>query len=882
MRALPVLLSRLLDVVLSRRRDRRVLEEVEQHLDRLTEEHMRRGLSHADAQLAARKSFGGVDQVVASYRDQRGWPWLSRLVEDVRFAGRQLSRDGSFSAIAVAVLALGVGVSHLFLTLTYAHTMRGLPIPAVDRVMFVSTATQQGPPQGLSFQEFRDLQALPTFSDLAAFSNTQVTLGGEGDVPDRIDAAYASAGGFEVAGATPVHGRLITAADDRVGSVPVLVLTERVWRDRYRTSPDVLGRTVLVGGQATTIVGVVSDASGFPSPAAVFLPLVHQPGIVDAARDARSLRVFGRLADGVDATDAAAAVVAAGARWVASYPASNRGVRAVVVPINERYNGPIQGWLPFMLAGLIVVAVASANVGNLLLTRGAARAREVAIRTALGASRGRIVRQLLVESMLMGAVASALGLLISRVALAAYRAGVPDNILPYWIDYSLDRVVMMILVALAIATVAACALLPAFVVSRADAASVLKDGGRAETGRRSRGWASTAFLAAELALAIVLLTQVGAATVNSLALDAPTDQLLDNTNVFTGALTLPANGEAAGEWRRLFLDNVRARMATLPGVTTVSLSSHLPLGGAFGRRLRISDRPAAAGAADPQIGALDVAPGYFETLGLPVTRGRSFNVADARSEAATVVINERLASLYFPGVEPVGQRIAVVPEGAATMAPEWRTVVGVVADVRQRPVPEVQPLAYLPMGGAPPAIAWLMVRSAANAGRLAAPVREALRQIGPTIPLSNPRTLAAATRDLTWAGRISARLALVVCLATFILATVGLYAVVAHRAAQRRREFGLRVVLGARATSLVALVTGHVRSAMGIGLVVGVAGAVAWDRAFSPVPQKAFRVADPLVLAVALGVLVLVAGLGCALPIRRAIGVSPADLLREE
>lgn len=882
MRRIVVMLSRLLDIVFRGRRDRRVLEEVQQHIELLIEEHIGRGLSRPDAERAARKRFGGVDQMIAAYQDQRGWPWLTRLVEDAQFAARQVRRDGGFSATAMAVLALGVGVSHMFLTLAYAHTMRGLPIPAVERVMFLSTVTQQGPSQGLSFLEFRDLQALPAFSALAAFSNTQVTLGGEGEVPDRIEAAYASVGGFEVAEATPVLGRLITAADDRVGGVPVLVLTERVWRDRYAMSADVLGRTALVGGQATTIVGVVSDASAFPSPAAVFIPLVHQPGIVDAVRDARSLRVFGRLADGVEATDAAAAVVAASARWEASYPASNRGVRAVVVPINERYNGPIQGWLPFMLAGLIVVAVASANVGNLLLTRGAARAREVAIRTALGASRGRIVRQLLVESMLMGAVASALGLLISRVALAAYRAGVPDNILPYWIDYSLDRVVVMILVALAIATVAACALVPALVVSRADAASVLKDGGRAETGRRSRGWASTVFLAVELALAIVLLTQVGAATVNSVAHDVPTNHLLDDNDVFTGALTLPVNGEASAERRRQFLDHVLERMAALPGVTMVTLSSHLPLGGAAGRRLRVAERPGDADEAGAPIGVLDVAPAYFELLRLPVTRGRSFTAADVRPGAATAIVNERLASVHFPGVEPVGQRIAVMPDGAATTAPAWRTIVGVVADLRQRPLPEVQPFAYLPMDGPPLATAWLLVRSSTDGASLATPVREALRQIDPAVPLSNPRTLAAATRDLTWAGRISARLASFVCAATFILATVGLYAVVAHRAAQRRREFGLRVVLGARSSALVALVTGHVRAAVLIGLVGGVAGAFAWDRAFSPVRQTALRVADPLVLAVAFGVLVLVVVLGCALPVRRAIDVSPADLLREE
>jgi hypothetical protein len=284
----------------------------------------------------------------------------------------------------------------------------------------------------------------------------------------------------------------------------------------------------------------------------------------------------------------------------------------------------------------------------------------------------------------------------------------------------------------------------------------------------------------------------------------------------------------------------------------------------------------------PPIGSLDVAPGYFELLRVPVMRGRPFTAADARPGAATVIVNERLASMHFPGVEPVGQRIAVEPDGEATTAPEWRTVIGVVADLRQRPLPEVQPIAYLPTGGAPPATAWLLVRSTTDTASLAAPVREALRQIDPTIPLSNPRTLAAATRDLTWVNRISARLASVVCVATFILATVGLYAVVAHRAAQRRREFGLRVVLGARASALVALVTGHVRAAVLIGLAGGLAGAIAWDRAFSPVRQTALRVADPLVLVVALGVLVLVVGLGCALPIRGAIGASPADLLREE
>lgn len=882
MRRILVFLSRMLDVVFSERRERRLKAEVQHHVEQLTEEHMRRGLSQPDAELAAKKSFGGVDQVLASCRDERGWPWLSRLVEDAQFAGRHVWRDWAFSGTAVAVLALGIGVSHLFLTLTYAHTMRGLPMPSVERVVFLSTVGQQGRAQGLSFPEFRDLQGLRVFEAVAAFSNAAVTLGGEGEVPDRVDATYVSASGFEVSGATAVHGRLLTSDDDRVGAVPVLVITARVWHQRYARRPDVLGQTVLVDGQAMTIVGVVSDASGFPSPAAIFLPLAHQAGVARDARDARTLRVFGRLAQGVRLADATAAVVADSVRWEAAFPESNRGVKAVAVPINERYNGPLQGWLPFALAGVIVVAVAGANVGNLWLTRGASRARELAVRTALGANRGRVMRQLLLESALVGAMAAALGLLVSRVALAAFRTGVPDNVLPYWIDYSFDQRVLTVLVVLAVATVSVGSLLPAVVVSSTDAALVLKDGGRVDTGRRRRGWVSTAFLAVELALAVVLLTQVGAATVNSWGQHAPTDFLLEDTAVLTGGLAWPSTGDTARGQRREFLERVRARMAALPGVTVVTLSSHLPLGGASARRLLVAERPGGAGEAGSPIASLEVAPGYFELLRLPVLRGRRFITADAWPGANVAIVNERLASVHFPGVEPVGQRIAVVSDGDPTGAPTWRTVVGVVADLRQRPLPDVEPIAYLPMGDAPPATAWLLVRSTTNASSLAAPVREALRRVDPTIPLSSPRSLATATRDATWANRVSARLASVVCGATFLLATVGLYAVVAHRVAQRRRELGLRVVLGARAASLVGLVTGHVRAAVLIGLAGGMAGAVAWDRAFSPMRQTSIRVADPVVLVVAFGVLVAVVGLGCALPVRSALGVSPAEVLRED
>ena len=582
-----------------------------------------------------------------------------------------------------------------------------------------------------------------------------------------------------------------------------------------------------------------------------------------------------------EVADAAADLVAVGTQWESAFPQSNRGIRLVAVPIEERYGAPFSGWLPFLLAGLIVVAVASANVGNLMLTRGAQRARELAIRTALGASRGRVVRQLLIESALIGGAACALGFVISRAGVLANRNGIPENLLPYWINYSVDAVTLLALPAIALVTAAVFALVPAFAVSRTDVVSVLKDGGRADTGRRGSGWAATTFLAVELALAIMMLAQIGAPTISSFSNDVPTDRLLEDRRVFTGALTMAPGAAADLDARRGFYDSSGGPdddpagsdggVTRQPPAARRCRESPPPSGRpSTGQRRRRSDRR--VGRRRPWLLRRYESPAHARPV---VPSGRSARGAGTggRQRAAGESALSRGRSDRQADRRGARSRRQDAPT-------EWRTIVGVVPDVRQRAIPEVQPIAYLPLAAAPPASVWLLVRSSTDAASLAAPVREALRQLDPGVPLSNPRTLERATRDFTWANRVSARFASIVCIATFVLATVGLYAVVAHRAAQRRREFGLRVVLGARTPALIRLVTGNVQAAVWIGLVLGLAGAMAWDRAFSPARQT-LRVADPLVLAVAVGALALAVGLGCALPIRRAVGVSPADVLRE-
>lgn len=878
--AIGALLSRLVEPLRRRARDARLAEELEDHLRRLTDEFAARGLAPADAALAARRAFGGVDQVTALVRDQRGWPWLNALGQDLRFAVRYLRRDRAFAGPVVLVLALGIGVSHMFLTLTYAHVLRGLPIAAIDRVFAVSSVDARGAVRGLSHLEFVDLRAAQrAFAELAAYTNAPVTLGDDGQVPDRVGGAFTTASGFAVATVRPLLGRGFSADDESPGAAPTVVLTERVWRARYQADRGVIGREVLVNGTTTTVIGVVADRSGFPSGAGVFLPLAAVAGLADAARDARAIQVFGRLAPGTTPAGAAAEFDAIAATWARQFPAANDGVRLLVEPVNFRLlggDGARRGWLPFIVAGLIVLAVACTNAGNLLLVGTASRAREVAVRTALGASRVRIARQLLVEAALVAAVAAAIGLALSRAGVGVYRQWIPDGTLPYWFDYSLNPWLVGALAVMGLVTVMVFAVLPALHASRTTVVAVLKDGGRSETGRRAARLGGSAFLALQLGLAIVLVAQVGIATVTR---DdrLTTDARLEDPHVLTGALTLPAARYATHEARRNFLMLLTERVRALPGVVDAALASHGPVGGAMPRRLRVAGRSDDTAASAP-VSAVEVSPDYFTVLGVGLVRGRSWAAADSTEESG-VLVNERVATLYFPRGDAVGQRVALE---AAPGPPVWRSVIGVVPNLRQQAQGVVPaPIVYTALLAAAPANVTLFVRATGDGAALTSAVRDALRQLDGLVPLDRARSLAAATRDATWAGRVSATLANTVSLSAFVLAVTGLYAVVSHRAARRRREIGLRMALGAEWHDIVRLIAGTVRGAVGLGLVVGVLGVAAWDRVLAPPGPDAGASAPGRVGAV-IAALLLTMVAGGLLPAVRATRVAPGEALRRE
>jgi putative ABC transport system permease protein len=558
-------LSRAVDVVLGRRRERRLRDEIEHHLDLLSEELKRAGMSDAEARLAARRQFGGIDQLRITHREQRGLPIVESVVQDLRFAVRVLLRDRGFALTAMLVLGVGLGVNNMFFTLFYAHKLRGLPIRDADRVLSISSFDDRANDRLLSLAEYDELASAQTsFSTIGAYVTGPVTVRDHNRAPERFDGAYVTASAFDVLEIAALLGRVPDATSDRPGSPPIVLLGADAWRSRYANDPNVVGRTILVNGSPATVAGIVPERSGFPSTASVWLPLGQLPGW-EPERSVHSLRVIGRLRQ--EATEGAARreIETIFSRFETAYPETNRNVRARVLPLNDRVLGSLDGWMQFVYAGIIVILVACANVANLMISRALHRAPELAIRTSLGASRWRILTQLLIEAGFVAAGGAVIGLLISVAGVSTVQVGIPPGILPYWLDYTMDGTVLVTLLGVALASVVVFGVLPALHASRTDVNRTLKDGGRSATASRPmRAW-TDALLAVQLALAMILLAQV--ALVSYLAdRSIPTDEHINTAEVITAAVTLPAGTYADARSRSAFFSRLEERLRAHPEV----------------------------------------------------------------------------------------------------------------------------------------------------------------------------------------------------------------------------------------------------------------------------------------------------------------------------
>ena len=882
MTTIRVLVSRFLDLVFSGRRERRLDEEIRTHLDLLTEQYVAAGMPADAARRAARRAFGGVDQMKEHYRDQRGLPFADVLLQDVRFAMRLMQRNRAFTFTAVLVLGLGIGVNNMLFTILNAHTLRGLPIPGSGRVLFLSSVDDRGRDRGLSFADYLDLSAAAErFEGIGAFQPAPMVLAGDGHSAERLDGAFVTANAFELIRARAELGRLFGPADDRPGAAPGALISRAAWHGRYGADPAVVGRAVTVNGTAATVIGIVPDRSGFPSTAAVWMPLWQAPGLSEQRRDARTLQVFGRVAADHDPEAAIVEVAGVGNRIAAAHQDTNRNVRLKAVPINSRFLGnPNDGvWRAFITVGFIIVLISCANVANLMIDRSLQRSHELAIRACVGGSRWRLVRQLVVEGVVLAVCGGAVGLGVAIAGVRLFRRAIPADALPYWFDYSPDWRVLAALAAVSMMTVIVFALVPALQASRTDIVGVLKAGGRSLSFRR-RAWSSL-FLGSQVALAVVLLAHF-AVNLRGTSVGLPTDAIFDDSRIVTAATSLPHAGFPGTAQRAAFYDRLLMRLERDAWIDAAAIVNTLPGSGGDLKTVSLEGSIAPGEQAGGTTLAIAITPGYFRVLGLNLLQGRDLDDADGRAGARNAIVNQRFVEKYLAGDAVLGRRVGLrADEGPAGSSPAWLTVVGVAPDIRQRRQAEAEPIVYTPLLTDAPAGASVMVRSHLEAAPVVTALRQHVQALDTGLPIFRARTLPQVRDDLVWNGRVSSNLFTFLTFIAVALATVGLYAVTAYAVSQERREIGIRVAIGARTRQVVGRVVSRLAAQTALGFAAGVVCTMAWDRAF-PGPAAGVRATDPESLAIVAGILLAVVALAAVVPSRRAARVDPLVALRTD
>ena len=677
--------------------------------------------------------------MISPVANQRRWPRLDAVLVDLRHAGRGLRGAPGLAAAAVLTLGVGIGFNVAVFTVANATLFKGYRgVPASDRLVYVTTGAD----------------CCVSYQDLLDWSATATSLAGMGAVADlRVAVQPEERSGSETATATeispttfsvlqvqPTLGRDFTRGDAAPGAPPTAILSHDYWRTRFAADPAVVGRSIRVNGAITTVIGVMPPRFAFPQYQELWLPLVPTP--TRLPRDARGLWfAVARLADGVTVDDARSELATIGARLAAAHPATNARVRPVVQTFRELFFGHSAVAVYGALWGAVslVLLVACANLANLLLARAAGRTRETAVRLALGASRGRIVRQMLFESTMLSAAGGVLGWWVAGNAVRVYDAIAVPPTQPWarqMLDYAIDLRVLAYLVAISLAAGVLFGLLPALRLSALDVQAALRDGGRGAVGSITRRRLTGAIVVAQVALAVVLLSGAGV-LVRSLLAVYGRDVGFDPAHVAVALTTrLPESRYPDAAAQRAFYDRLIGRLEALPQVEAIGFSDGMAGQGARRLPIESGDRPTTDDRDRPIARVTTVGGRYFAALGASMSAGRAFDARDERSSEPVAVVNRRLAATLWPTADAVGRRIRLRPAGGGTPGP-WRTVVGVVPDLRQGDPAraEIDPAVYVPMQGQPALAAWVLVRSGQPAGALVAPMRRALQAADPELPI---------------------------------------------------------------------------------------------------------------------------------------------------
>jgi predicted permease len=879
--------------------ERELDEELRYHIEQQTEQNIRLGMDPEEARHAARKAFGGVEQAKERSRDARGVRWIEDLWQDLRYGARMFMKAPGFTLIAVATLALGIGANTAIFSVVNGALLKPLPYEESERLVFVAEQAASGGQEPVSYPNFTDWRAQNrVFERIGVFNSWSYNLT-VGDETEIVVAGQVTADMFAALRVNAAVGRVFTNEDDRPGAAPVVVLSHGLWQRVFGGAPQIVGQRILLDSYWYTVIGVAPRGFSVPSGAAIWvsagLMAAHRP---DWQQRGNYPYFYGiaRLKPGMTLEQARSDMDNIAVGLEKQYPDTNKGRRVRIIPLLENYVGDTRPALRILMGVVsFVLLIACANVASLALARATKRASEMAIRAALGASAGRIVRQLLTESVLLALLGGALGLVIAQWEVNLILAIAPPSAIPRASEIHLDNRVLLFTAVVSTLTGVLFGLLPALQASHLDAQEAMKKTTRGATGHKQ--WLRGGLLVAEIALTMVLLVGAGLLIrsfwqLRRVATGFDYDHLLS----FNIALSPGKYPEIERQIR--FFQQVSERISALPGVESVGLSSRLPLrGGGWQARFWIEGQPAPALSQWPPVDASVVDANYFKTMKIPLIGGRWFNERDDRSHLTSevtkgmnalqkfvgglraVIIDEEFARRYFPNGDAIGKRIRINGEDPKDPVV---TVVGIVGRVKleepSRDSNRVQgyfPFLQLPFGPS------IIVRSRTSPEALMAAVRRELRNVDPSQPIHNVRSLEQIRSESIAPERFILALVGSFAAIALVLATVGIYGLLSYSVARRTPEIGVRMALGAQASDVRKLVMRQGLSLALAGVAIGLAGAFALTRVMRTL---LFQVSptDPLTFALIAVLLALVALMACWIPARRATKVDPMVALRSE
>jgi predicted permease len=821
------------------------------------------------------------------------------LAQDLRLAIRLLAKDRRFTLAAIVALGLGIGLNTSVFAIMNAAFLRDLPFDEPSRLIAIQFRDARRVTPGrdralsaddvvvaVSYPDFRDLrEQTSTFEGLAAHTTGVMNVSGDGQAAERLTGSYVSAETFRLLRVRPILGRDFITADDQPGAPGVVMLGYGIWQSRYGGDRSIIGRSVRVNDVPATIIGVMPAGFKYPAIDQLWQALASAPNRATEVRSTRNLSLVGRLKPTVELAQARADLDAIVGNLAAAYPESNKDLASFARPLRELYPVPPTAMaLAMMGAVAFVLLIAYANLANLLLARSVYRAREIAIRAALGASRFRIVRQLLIECLVIGVAGGLVGFGLSfyganqiAVAFEPIEAGrtLGAN-RPYWVDISPNALVYAFVALVSIGSAFAFGLLPAWQISKTDVNTTLKDEARSSGGSRRGRWLSGVLVTTQLAITLVLLTGAGLLWRGFIERYRQ-DTVIDPSGVVSMRLTLPAQKYRTADDRKRFLAQLNQRLGAITAFSGVTMASHVPLEfGAPQRLLTIDGITQAPGEKPPVVSYVLTSTNYFSTLEMPVVRGRGIEAVDGRPGQEGAVVDERFAARFFPNADAIGRRIRVGDAGI------WLTIVGIARTLPQSgPAALISPVVYAPLAVEPSPDGRAVILVKGPLAVASATLREEVRAMDPGLPLFAIEPLDAAMARARLPSRLFSTWFGALAIVAIVLAGVGMFALTAHSVGRRTHEIGVRMALGADAAAVIRLFVRRSLVQLATGIALGLAGALTVGQLLqSTLPEVGSR--DPLTLTIVTLGLAAVVMTATLLPARRAARVDPMIALRAE